>query len=34
MKELEKYLQDLMDEEVIHSSVKEHILYLIKKDKK
>lgn len=30
MEELEAYLQDLVDEEVIHSSVKEHILHLAK----
>jgi len=33
MEGLERYLQDLVDEEVIHSSVKEHILYLVKKIK-
>tara|TARA_R110000751_G_scaffold229778_1_gene331257 strand:+ start:1249 stop:1425 length:177 start_codon:yes stop_codon:yes gene_type:complete len=31
MRELEKFLQELVNEGVIHIDVKEHILHLIKK---
>ena len=31
MKELEKYLQELVNEGIIHKVVHEHILYLLKK---
>tara|TARA_R110000822_G_scaffold29494_1_gene86626 strand:- start:2 stop:133 length:132 start_codon:yes stop_codon:yes gene_type:complete len=33
MKELEKYLQELVNEEIIHSDVRDEILYLAKPNK-